>query len=128
MKKLLKKGSLFFLLCFSSLTTAAELEEFSVLVLGPMDGKAVLKLPDGKMQVVGNGQTLPGTRATVKQILSDRLVVEDVQQGDPPSVQTVWLYKAASPSEKSRVQRLQKIHPPQTTPTLSIATELKQDQ
>lgn len=128
MKKLFKKGSLLFSLCLSSLTVATELEEFSVLILGPMDGKAVLKLPDGKMQVVGNGDTLPSTQATVKQILNDRLVVEDVQQGDPPSVQTVWLYKAASPSEKSRVKRLQKTHPPHTMRTLNVVTELKQDQ
>ncbi|MCU7866497.1 MAG: hypothetical protein KZQ92_21300 [Candidatus Thiodiazotropha sp. (ex Lucinoma borealis)] len=128
MNKLLKIGLLYLLLIVSSQTTATELEEFSVLILGPMDGKAVLKLPDGKMQVVGNGQTLPGTQATVKQILNDRLVVEDVQAGDPPSVQTVWLYKAASPSEKSRVKRLVKKLPPQTPPKLNIVKALKKDQ
>ncbi len=128
MNRLLKIGSLLSLLFVCSQLTATELEEFTVLILGPMDGKAVLKLPDGKMQVVGNGQTLPGTQASVKQILNDRLVVEDVQEGDPPSVQTVWLYKAASPSEKSRVKRLVKKLPPQKPPKLNIVTGIDMDQ
>ncbi|MCG7963062.1 MAG: hypothetical protein N0E54_10220 [Candidatus Thiodiazotropha taylori] len=128
MYKLLNVGVLYLLLIVSGHATAAELEDFSVLILGPMDGKAVLRLPDGKMQVVGNGQSLPGTQATVKQILKDRLVVEDLQAGDPPSVQTVWIYKAASPSEKSRVKRLQKTHPPYVTPILNTVTEVNKEQ
>lgn len=128
MGKLLKLGLLFSLLFISSQLIAAELDEFSVLILGPLDGRAVVKLPDGKMQVIGKGENLPGTQATVKQILKDRLVLEDKVKGDTPELQTVWLYKAASPGEKSRVQRLQRTPPPQTLPKLRVSTELKQDQ
>lgn len=128
MKKLLKIGLLCSLLLVCGQGIAAALEDFSVLILGPLDGRAVIKLPDGKMQVVGTGQTLPGTQATVKQILSDRLVVEDLLEGDPPAAQTVWLYKAANPGEKSRVQRLHKTPPAQSLPDLKIGKKLKQDQ
>jgi hypothetical protein len=121
-----KIGFLCSLLFVFSQLDAAELEDFSVLILGPMDGRVVLKLPGGKMQVVSNGQILPGTRATVKQILNDRLVVEDVQDGDPPSVQTVWLYKAASPREKSRIKRLTRTLPPQTPPKLNFVKKIEE--
>ena len=125
MKSMLKVGLLSSLLFASSQITATELDEFSVLVLGPLDGRAVVKLPNGKMQVVGNGETLPGTQATVKQILSDRLVVEEAVGDDVREAQTVWLYKAAGPGEPSRVKRLQITPPPKTLPKLTITKDLK---
>ena len=128
MSSLLKIGFLSSLLLLSSQLTATELDEFSVLILGPLDGRAVLKLPDGKMQVIGNGDTLPGTRAIVKQILSDRLVVEETVGSETQEAQTVWLYKAAGPGETSRVKRLQRTPPPQTMPKLTIVKEVEKDQ
>jgi len=129
MISLLKYGLLFSLLFTGSQLTATELNEFSVLMLGPLDGKAVVKLPDGKMKVIGMSETLPGTQAVVKQILSDRLVVEDRVSGDAdtPATQTVWLYKVANPGEKSRVQRLQRTPPPQEIPSITAAMELNKD-
>jgi len=113
----------------SGQVAATELNEFSVLMLGPLDGKAVVKLPDGKMKVIGMSETLPGTQAVVKQILSDRLVVEErgSGNGNTSAAQTVWLYKVANPGDKSRVQRLHRTPPPQDMPSITVNTELKKD-
>jgi hypothetical protein len=127
MNSLLKIGLMSTWLLMCGQLAATELDEFSVLMLGPLDGRAVVKLPDGKMQVIGNGQTLPGTQAIVKQILNDRLVLEETVAGDTPEVQSVWLYKAAHAGETSRVQRLQKTPPSRALQKLTVVKELEKD-
>ena len=84
------------------------LEQLTVMALGPLDGRAVVKLPNGKMKVLKIGETIPGTQATVQQVLSDKLVVEEIikKKGSPPVKQTVWIHKASKPGAPSRVQRL----------------------
>lgn len=93
------------------------LEAVTVMALGPLDGRAVVKLPDGKMQVLGLGDTVPGTGAIVVQVLPDKLVVEETiqQPGEPPVAQTVWIYKPSTAGEKSRFQRLDRRGPPAVT-------------
>ena len=100
-------------LAFVSAIDAATLEELNVMALGPLDGRAVVKSADGKMQVLKIGDTIPGTQATVKQVLTDRLVVEETIDKDGRTVkQTVWIYKPTKPGGKSRVQRLDREGPP----------------
>jgi hypothetical protein len=98
MTNMLKIGLLSTLLIICSQLTATELDEFSVLILGPLDGRAVVKLPGGKMQVVGNGETLPGTQATVKQILSDR----PSGIGETPVTDAVWEYPVSAQNALQR--------------------------
>jgi len=83
---------------------SAALEDLTVMALGALDGRAVVKTADGKMQVLKLGDAVPDSKAVVKQVLTDRLVVEDVIDGKPPRRETVWLYKAKG--GKSRIQRL----------------------
>ena len=95
-------------LCFASLAHAdARLEDFSVMATGALDGRAVVKSADGKMHVLTVGDTLPGTQATVLQILADKLVVEESvgKEGQPKVKQTAWMLRAAKPGEASSVQR-----------------------
>ena len=64
MKKLFKYGLA--ILTIGSLASwaadSAKLEDFTVAALGPLDGRAVVKTADGKMQVLKLGDTIPGTK------------------------------------------------------------------
>jgi type II secretory pathway component PulC len=84
------------------------LEDLSVMALGAVDGRAVVKTTDNKMQVVKVGETIPGTQAVLTQVLNDKLVVEDTLVGDDKKTrkQTAWVFKAPN-GDKSRVQRLE---------------------
>ena len=96
---------IFFFIGVSQSVLAEGLDDITIMGLGPVDGRAVIKTADGKMQVLAVGDTVSGTTATVSQILNDRLVV--VEQPDPAKPkQTVWIYKPTSVGGKSRVQRL----------------------
>ena len=87
--------------------------EVSLMALGPADGRAVVALPDGKMQVLKVGDTVPGSEAIVMQVLHDKLVVEETieKPGEAPVKQMAWLYKSGKAGVKSRVQRLDQIGP-----------------
>jgi hypothetical protein len=93
---------------------AVKLEDLSVMALGALDGRAVVKSPGGKLQVLKVGDTIPGTHAVVTQVLADKLIVEDAAIGADKSArkQTVWISKAAKPGEKSSVQRIDVEPPP----------------
>ena len=51
------------------------------MALGAVDGRAVVKTADGKMQVVKVGDTIPGTQSVVSQVLNDKLIVEHTVVG-----------------------------------------------
>lgn len=94
-------------LLVSSLAHAdARLEDFSVMASGPLDGRAVVKSADGKMTVLKVGDKLPGTEATLIQVLADKLVVEEMvgKPGKPKVQQTAWLLKGGK-SAPGSVQR-----------------------
>lgn len=98
------------LLCLLVSTLAyadAKLEDFSVMASGPLDGRAVVKSADGKMHVLNIGDKLPGTQATLIQVLADKLVVEETvgKEGQPKVKQTAWIIKAAKPGAPAVVQR-----------------------
>mgnify|MGYP001558690571 CR=1 FL=1 len=107
------------------------LEDLNVMALGPVDGRAVVKTADGKMLVLKIGDSVPGTKAVVTQVLTDKLVVEETieKKDEPPVKQTVWIYKATKAGEKSQVQRLDRQGPPKAVlekPVLSKPLEKKQ--
>jgi hypothetical protein len=87
---------------------ATTLDNLSVMALGAVDGRAVVKMPDGKMQVLKVGDTIPGTQAVISQVLNDKLVVEDTvtTKDKPTTKQVVWIQKAKA-GEKSAVQRFE---------------------
>ncbi len=101
----------FLLLMAMPFASQAGLDDITVMALGPVDGRAVIKTADGKMQVLKVGDKVQGTKAIVKQVLTDRLVVTDLVDSKPPIEQDVWIYKPSKPGEKSRIQRLDRNGP-----------------
>ena len=91
-----------------------KLEDLTVMALGALDGRAVLKGPDGKLQVLKVGDTIAGTHAVVSQVLADKVIVKDTVLGadKAPKTQTVWISKATQAGGKSSVQRLDNEAPP----------------
>jgi hypothetical protein len=113
--KVFRLALLMIMLGVSDLAMAepTKLESITVMAVGPSDGRAVVTLPDGKMQVLKVGDTVPGTQAIVIQVLPDKLVVEETieKAGSAPVKQMVWIYKPGKPGEKSRIQRLDRVGP-----------------
>jgi len=86
----------------------ALVDDLTVMALGALDGRAVVKTADSKMHVLKVGDATPGTNATITQVHTDKLVVEEKVSGEgaQPATQTVWIHKPARPGEKSTVQRM----------------------
>ncbi len=61
-----------------SLAGNGKLESITVVELRSDRGTAVVKLADGKKEVLKLGDAIPGTHAVVSQILPDKLVIVDV--------------------------------------------------
>ena len=95
---------------------ASDLDQVSVMALGPLDGRAVIRGADGKLTVLKLGDIISGTNARVIQVLPDRLVLEDriAKADSEPVLETVWLYKADT-SGRSEEKRFSLDPPPQPT-------------
>src|SRR5690242_8977337 len=106
------------LLSLISSAHAAELkakpayENVVVLVLAPVDGRAVVQGQEGDLHLLTVGDALPETEATVVQILDDRLVVEEPAAGPSPG-RRVWIYRERDAEGRTRVQILDPEAPPQ---------------
>ena len=76
----LKAKSLMMLsvLSFMPFFVYASVDDITVIALGALDGRAVVKTTDGKMKVLKVGDEVPGSTAILKQILNDHLVVAEV--------------------------------------------------
>lgn len=94
-----------------------ELEAYTLLSVAPVDGKAVVQLSGGQLQVVSVNDVVPRTQITVQQVLPDRLVLfESVQSDEAEQAgkqRTVWWFKAEAPGQQSRVQVLSETAPDQ---------------
>jgi len=102
------------ILVAAAASDSVKLEDLSVMALGALDGRAVLKGADGKLQVVKVGDTIPGTHAVLSQVLADKIIVKDTVVGadKAPKTQTVWISKPSQPGGKSSVQRIDSEAPP----------------
>ena len=108
---------------------ATRLEDLTVMALGAVDGRAVLKSTDGKMQVLKTGDEIPGTQAVITQVLPDRLIVEETVVGPDKKQrkQVVWISKPGAPGGRSSVQRLEAEAPPTPISAAGISGEQKSD-
>jgi hypothetical protein len=108
----------------SSLSVAGtnKLDSIIVTELGPAEGTAVVRLPDGKAQLVKLGDRIPGTDATVVQVSDDKIVVEDMNgtTRDRFVKQIVWIYKSPASDGKSKIQRLNRKESPHMPGTGSV--------
>jgi len=106
------------------------LERLTVVALAPMAGRAVIKLPNGEMQVVQPGDQLPGDAITVVQVLTDKLVVEERlnPSGTLALKRLAWVYQAPVSGGYSRVVRLQQEVPVFPQVPLSAGRTIPQTQ
>ena len=113
----------------AALADATKLEDLTIMAVGPMDGRAVVKGADGKLKVLKLGDTLPGTNAKLTQVLADKLVVEETvgKKGQPPVKQTAWIYKPSKPGAKTRVQRFDTQGPPPKLHQVKVAKPVKME-
>jgi len=128
---LIRRASIVMLLASAPLLApaafGAKLEDLTVMALGAVDGRAVLKSTDGKMQVLKTGDEIPGTQAVITQVLPDRLIVEETVVGPDKKQrkQVVWISKPGAPGGRSSVQRLEAEAPPTPLSASGISGEQK---
>jgi hypothetical protein len=84
----------------------AAVEDNRVLALDPIAGRVVVKTPDGSLEVIGVGEAFPGSRVVVVQVLTDKVIGEEVVGEETRVRQQVWVYKANPGDSVSRVERL----------------------
>ncbi|MCB1033008.1 MAG: hypothetical protein KDD47_04140 [Acidobacteria bacterium] len=96
---------------------SADLAAIKLLALEPVAGHGVIRLPNGEMLLVAEGESLPGTGASVEEVLEDRLVLREVVEEDPPRRRILWMFQAESGKGSSRIQVLDPM-PPEEEPVL----------
>jgi hypothetical protein len=84
--------------------SAVALENITLLALSQYDGRVVLGFPDRKMVVLKVGDKVPRSQATVKQVLSDKIILQEVVSGNEAK-QVVWMHKGQG-GAPGRVERL----------------------
>ncbi len=96
---------------------SGDLAAMKLVALEPVAGQGVIRLPDGEMLLVAEGESLPGTEALVEEVLEDRLVLREELGGEPPQWRLIWMFQAESGGESSRFQILDPV-PPKEEPVL----------
>ena len=91
---------------FLSQPALAAVEDNAILALEPMEGMVVVKTRAGELEVITIGDAFPDSQVVVIQVLADKVVGEEVIDGDKKITQQVWIYKAENPASGSRVERL----------------------
>lgn len=75
LKKYVQFAAIGLLQLLSTHVLAAELEKYRFLKLAPQEQKAVVKTPDGKLQLVGVGDAIASAKVT--EIAEGRVVLEE---------------------------------------------------
>ncbi len=81
--------------------SSIKLESVRLLALGVQDSVAVLLLPNQRMRMLKVGELVPGTQATLKEVLPTKLVLEEIL---PQGREIVWIYKQQG-SVPNRIER-----------------------
>ncbi len=87
-----------------------ELELIRVLALSQSDGRAVLAFPDGVMATAQSGEAVPRTDAILKQVLSEKLILEQAALAGAGK-QLIWMHKAQG-VKPGRVERFSSLVAP----------------
>ncbi|WP_426212027.1 hypothetical protein [Massilia sp. TWP1-3-3] len=83
--------------------TVVALEQIKLLALSQADGRAVFAMPDQQLVTVRVGDTVPRTRALLRQILPGKLILEEAGLAGAGS-QMVWMHKGQG-SAPARIER-----------------------
>ncbi len=107
----------------STNSSYVELDKLRLLALSVQDKQAVLLFPDKKMLTLAPGDALPATRAVLRQILSDKIVLDE---GSGADKQLVWLYLSHG-AQAGKVERFSLTKPPAlyAQPPKIISLEVK---
>jgi hypothetical protein len=107
----------------STSSTYLELDKLRLLALSVQDKQAVLLFPDKKMLTLAPGDALPATRAVLRQILSDKIVLDE---GSGADKQLVWLHLSHG-AQAGKVERFGLTKPPAlyAQPPKIISLEVK---
>ena len=93
------------LICMPVLAEESQsLQGIKVITTAVADKKAVIKLPEEKVRLVTPGDSLVDGRYTVRQILGNRLVLQERGSAGKAG-DLLWIY-VAKDSAESRIQRL----------------------
>jgi hypothetical protein len=84
--------------------SAVALEKITLLALSQYDGRAVLGFPDRQMAVVKVGDKVPRSTAVVKQVLADKIILDEIVPGSEAR-QVVWMHKGQG-GAPGRIERL----------------------
>jgi hypothetical protein len=94
----------------STTTTAAKpktepaLDALIPMALSPAEGIAVVRYPDRHMRTMRVGEEMGATRARLRQVLPDRLVLEESSESG--GKQIVWLFRPQQAGDPAVVQRV----------------------
>lgn len=86
---------------------ASAFEELTSIVLLATDaaeGKAVLQVADGPLQVVAPGDPIERSDAIVEKVLEDRVVVRESASGTSTSRRLAWIYLRGPTAKASRIR------------------------
>lgn len=81
------------------------LADLAVRALAPADGRAIVQMPDGALRPLAVGDEIPEAGVRVRQVLPDRLVVDETTAPEGRARRRIWIFRAG-PGERSRVQVL----------------------
>lgn len=84
------------------------------MALSPAEGIAVVRYPDRRMRTMRVGEEMGATRARLRQVLPDRLVLEE--HSGSGGKQTVWLFRPKQAGDQAIVQRISGTAPPAPSP------------
>jgi len=82
--------------------------DFKVTALSPYDNRAVVTMPNGKLEVLSTGDEINEQPYKIVQIMPDRLVLRDISRKENAG-DIVWVY-LSKPGEKAKIER----HKPNT--------------
>lgn len=107
LRRLVVSGLLLLSPCLAA-ATPPPYEAVTVLLLAPVEGRAVVQGSDGELHLLAVGDVLPGAKARVTGILPDRLVIVEDREDKPAAKQprTLWLYRERLADGRTRVQIL----------------------
>lgn len=96
------------LLCYSSFSSAVDIERIKVMGVNPHAGQAVIKFEDNKMQVVNVGDVIGDTEALLIQVLPDKLICNQPSSNNKSISDELWIYRVKGATEFSKIERFEK--------------------
>lgn len=112
-----KATIVFCALSYSGVVSAASLDNVQFIKISAKEEKAVVKMPDGKLQLIKPGDVIGGN-VTVQEIAPGRVVLEEITD---KGLDTIVVRMA---NDKATIERMQKL--PGKKPTMLAPAKNKE--